>query len=415
MNEDPPTDPKYERALASRLSVLLKRGPVNLGSLISKSEGAYPTDVLAVLYKLQRAGNAKELQKDVWTSCESVSLISETKGTDEISPWEDELKFPEPHPLDFDWRFSRHTLEYLEKTAVISNAKTIAVLGAPTLFKYLADRGKDVHLFDRNQQITSYLKKAGYEGVSTCDLFRFHSDSRFDSVVADPPWYLDHYRAFIESARRLLNSGGNLLLSILPRLTRPLAESDRTEILEFTSERGFDLTSAEPGVLRYVSPLFEVEALKSEGLNLSAWRLGDLGTFALRERHVSEFKPEYLEEDQPWRTFEVGRTVVKVKWKGIHSESVSFDCHNVSGGNGARFQSVSRRSPLRSTINVWTSRNVAMQVSRPDLACVALELMEKGHPSEEVIKALKDSKHLGDAEIVQLRGFVAALTSDSND
>ena len=74
----------------------------------------------------------------------------------------------------------------------------------------------------------------------------------------------------------MLLPGKSLLISVLPHLTRPSADDDRAAIADFSSARGFDLLYKDPGRLEYVSPPFELEALKSEGLDLPTWRSGDL-------------------------------------------------------------------------------------------------------------------------------------------
>lgn len=413
MSEHPPTDPVYEGELEARLLDLLRSGSTSFEMIVMQAEGAYPTEVLAVLRKMERKGAVTEGRKELWRRTDSASETANGQlGADASFVCRDDADFPEAHPLDFDWRFGRRALELLTQRIGELDCAKVAVLGAPTLFKFLIDHGKTAHLFDRNEQITHYLAELGYKGVTHCDLFRFAPRSRFSCVVADPPWYLDHYRAFIQGGRRLLNPKGKILLSVLPRLTRPGADEDRSEILRFASERGFDLIRTEPTSLQYLSPPFEVEALKSEGLSVSPWRWGDLYTFVLTDRRVPEYRPEYSEEHQLWRTWRVGRSVVKVKWDGTHGQG-AFDFQNVVGASGMRLRSVSRRSPLRSRINVWTSRNLVLHVSRPDLVCSALELLLEGHQNGDVATALMNAERLSEREVERLEVFLNVLINES--
>jgi hypothetical protein len=413
VSEHPPTDPIYEEQLEARLLHVLKTGPASFRLLAERAEGAYPTDVLAALRKLERAGTLAEGQNKLWMRTDSTSQTTlANDGADESLVHWDDSDFPEPHPLDFDWRFGRRTLELLDQRIAELDCTTVAVLGAPTLFKFLVDHTKTAHLFDRNEQIVRYLTRIGYKGVTRCDLFRFSPREQFSCVVADPPWYLDHYRAFIEGARRLLVPKGKLLLSILPRLTRPYAEQDRSEILRFASDRGFDLVRTEFASLQYLSPPFEKEALKSEGLSVSSWRSGDLYTFVMTQRLVPEYRLDYSEEHQLWRTWNVGRSVVKVKWDGTHGRG-SFDFQSVSAAGGVRLRSVSRRSPLRSRINLWTSRNIALHVSRPDVVCAALELHLEGHHADYIAMALMNAEQLSDREVERLKDLLRILADES--
>jgi hypothetical protein len=154
--------------------------------------------------------------------------------------------------------------------------------------------------------------------------------------------------------------------------------------------------------------------LKSEGVTLRAWRFGDLYTFVLSERDAPKYKAEYTEQEQLWRTFTVGPTVVKVKWDGTHFRD-AFGFDNVSEMNDIRLHSVSRRSPLRSKINLWTSRNIALHVSRPDLACAALQLSVEGHNNEDVARILKEVEHMSPAEFDRLRDLLAILIRESRN
>jgi hypothetical protein len=412
VNEHPPADPLYEAQVASRLQQILKAGPSSLQFIVSRAEGAYPTDVIGALRKLEGLGAVKESQKNVWMSTESGHALSGTcVEVDQAPVGSDDSDFPEAHPLDFDWRFARRTLEWLNERMGNFESGGIGVLGAPTLFKYLVDHGKTAHLFDKNEQIVRYLMQMGYTAITQCDLFRFSSNSEFACVVADPPWYLDHYRAFIEAARGLLVANGKLLLSVLPRLTRPSAALDRSEIVAFASSRGFDLARVETGSLEYLSPPFEVEALKTEGLNVSTWRSGDLYTFVLREGDVPEIPSEYVGEEY-WHTFNIGPTVVKVKWDGTHGHG-ALDIQNVSRASDMRLGSVSRRSPLRSQVNLWTSRNVVLHVSRPDLVCAALQLLGEGYDGDNVAKALVNAEQLNTLDAKRLEELVTILITES--
>jgi hypothetical protein len=375
------------------------------------AQGAYPTDVLATLRTLQQAGRTTEITKNVWATAHSTALPYEDPRAQSTSESEDHLDFPEPHPIDFDWRFTKRALRFLAGTLNTNPPKTIAVLGAPTLFKYLRDQKKCVHLYDRNEQVVSFLKKAGYGEVTHCDLFRYSGRKKLDCVIADPPWYLDHYRAFIEAGRQMLRPGSNFFLSVLPLLTRPSAESDRTAIVNFASERGFDLVDQSPGVLEYLSPPFELEALKAEGLNVDAWRSGDLYTFVLSTREADHYKPE-LEDEQLWRTFTLGRTVIKVKCDGTHASN-DFDFENASETRDMRLRSVSRRSPPRSKINLWTSRNIALRVTRPDVACAALQLLSEGHDVAHASTALAHVEHLKPLEADRLQTLLGILIEES--
>lgn len=414
VTEHPPRDPAYETKLEGVLLALLQTGPRTFQSLVVHSEGAYPTDVLSVLRGLKESGETSETQDSIWSLRDSDQRTVETQAELQIGASLGEPQFPEPHPLDFDWRFHSSTLEFLDGRIGELRPSSVAILGAPTLFRYLADQGRRVHLFDKNRQVVEFLKHLGYAAVTECDLFHFSPDTQFDCVVADPPWYLDYYRAFLITARRLLVPEGRLLLSILPRLTRPTAEADRKEIETLSFQNAFDLLRTEPASLTYISPPFEFEALKLEGLNLPIWRSGDLYTYVRTSRAVLATEDVRFDESHFWRTFSVDRVIVKVKWDGTHKIG-NFAFQKVSGAASMRLRSVSRRSPLRSGINLWTSRNLALNVTRPDIVCEGLELLSEGYGSSEAATALMVAEKLSTTEVKDLNALLSILVNEAKE
>jgi SAM-dependent methyltransferase len=391
---------------------VLRTGPKSLGSVVSGSEGAYPTEVLETLRKLQEAGSVTKTEENVWLNVGCGNEQNELQIERDFPQPSREVPLPEPHPLDFDWRFDLRTLDFLNRLVEEMNPKSVGILGAPTLFRYLTDQGKEAHLFDKNAQVIEFLKGVGYKRITECDLFGHTQEAEFECVVADPPWYLPHYGAFLAAARRLLIPGGKLLISVLPRLTRPSAEVDRHEIAAMAFRNGFDLVRSEPGTLHYASPPFEAEALKTDGLDLPAWRAGDLCTYVRSTREVPPALDLSANEDASWRTYHLGLMSVKVKWVGDFQTGI-FRFEKVTGAASMRLGSVSRRSPVRFGINLWTSRNLALQVTRPDLVCQCLELLVEGYDSAAAATAVASEAKLSAAEFVQLRILMDILVNES--
>ncbi len=106
--------------------------------------------------------------------------------------------------------------------------------------------------------------------------------------------------------------------------------------------------------------------------------------------------------------------MVKVKWDGAHLAG-RFEFNNVSKMRDIRLRSVSRRSPVRSRINLWTSRNIALHVSRPDLTCAALQLLTEGHDSSDVARSLKEVESLSPIEIDRLLHLLRILIEESKN
>jgi hypothetical protein len=286
-----------------------------------------------------------------------------------------------------------------------------AILGAPSLYKYLTDLGASVSLFDKNPQIVEYLRSAGYSTVTEVDL-TLSSEflPQFHWAIADPPWYPEHYEGFMSAASDLIRPGGKLLLSVLPRLTRPSAISDRFFLIEAAQQLGFDLVEILPGALSYASPPFELEALREEGLVLGNWRKGDLFSFILSLRgRVESDLPQ--RDDSYWTTVPLGRTTVRIR-SLLVDESEAFD-YRPASSSGSRLRSVSRRNLTRSEINVWTSRNIALIVSRPRILSEALTAIVDGTLPTQALNAITTKYGLDDNEARQLREVLELLLRDA--
>lgn len=413
--DHPISEPQYTAALKLRLlRELAARGPLRFQEVVQAAEGGYPSDVLSALRAMQEDKQAFVLSSGAWSEGEGPLEKGIAKSSDIQRPIRDVSDgLPEPHPVDFDWRFTPKTLVDLGNYIDASDLEQVAILGAPTLYKYLADSGIKAQLFDRNPYIVQYFKKAGYSSVTECDLFNFSGfPVQFQWVIADPPWYIDHYDAFLRASRKLLAREGKLLLSVLPRLTRPSAARDRLNIVEVAAKIGFDLIEIKPAALHYASPPFEIEALRAEGLMLDDWRSGDIFCFALRCHQLKEAGPHKPSGEANWLSFQLGTTIIKIKQES-RPESEPFDYQPVSPSGNVRLRSVSRRSPVRSKINLWTSRNIALTVSKTVALSEALEKIRRGESASRTLASTAYEYQLSGEEVNRLQDVLELLSKDA--
>jgi hypothetical protein len=411
--DHPTLDKTYKAELMFRVAHELLKGPCDLACLVRGAEGAYPSDVLAALDQLETAGEICLTSPGTWRHCNIPEMPVQRLPDDAEAPRRALSGLPEPHPLDFDWRFSALSLTALHRRMNVAPDESVAVLGAPTLYKYLVDSGVDAWLFDKNAQVIRHLKEAGYTSLTECDLFDYAAAiPRFHWAVADPPWYIEHYRAFLDAGRTILLPEGKFLISVLPRLTRPSAATDRFQIVKSALQLGFDLVEAYPGVLHYESPPFEVEALRAEDLTLREWRRGDLFSFVMRSqvpRKAPRTKPRDVER---WESIPFGETTVKIKVEQLDSRE-PFDLKAASATGGFRLRSVSRRSPTRSRINLWTSRNVALTITKPAMVAEILHKVANGSRASEALAVIAYGYQLSDPEVDRLRQLLELLASDA--
>ena len=412
-DEHPILEPHFRQELVIRLLGELRRGPRSFATLVEAAEGAYPIDVQTVLDELRTQQKVAISESGDWRGVDGPAQegLSQNCYGRQSGP-KDGL--PEPHPLDFDWRFTAQTLSDLTNSLELSSSTRVAVLGAPTLYRHLTDIGTKSTLFDRNASLLERLRNDGYASVRDCNFLEFPQlESGFDCALADPPWYTEHYEAFIEAARCLLVPSGRLFLSVLPRLTRPSAAEDRIEILDVAQSLGFDLTAVAPRALRYVSPPFETEALKADGvIELGDWRSGDLFSFVLGTRPPKHIKPREPISKEVWQAYEVGKTTIKIKTEPAEV-SQEFKFEAVSSGGEFRLRSVSRRSPARSKVNLWTSRNIALAVSKVVVLAEVLQRISGTESIHDALGSVSYEYQLTDAEREKLKDLLQLLFQDA--
>jgi hypothetical protein len=409
-----PTTSAFITEVELQLALVLGRSPKSFGQLMQEMEGAFPTDVLSILKRLRHDKHlacvfGEESDEHYITSEDDVSLNAAQSGpckADHLGP-----AMPEPHPLDYDWRFASKCFSVFDNLLLRLCSKSVAILGAPTLFLHLFGKGLKPHLYDKNSYLIDQLIEAGFTGVTQCDLFQDKPANEYDVVVADPPWYTEFYCAFIDSAREALKEGGHLLISVLPRLTRPSAAEDRRNILEYAYSKGFDLYEVHHAALLYDSPPFEVAALRAQGVDLADWRSGDLFVFTLTSREpVATLRPRVIDETE-WDSFTVGESVVKVRRRNIESLDVAFEPASPAGH--LHLHSVSRRSPVRASIDLWTSRNLALKVSRPDYVSDVLFLAKSGITYRDAIVQVSTKNRMSIMNERNLCDLVNLLLKDA--
>lgn len=380
----------YLQRLTRHLKSVLGGEPKGFNQVVEAAAGAYPTDVLSVLQSLVASGEVNECE-GVYSDAK-LAVEMHYEGNEDTAdaglpnPKEgaggefQTRHYSDPHPADYDWRYSSSALAELfaRLAPLLERGERVALLGAVTLFPVLAAHSKDVVLFDRSTSALTDLRAMGFEkGLIRHDLFDPIPglSERYAAVVGDPPWYPDFHRAFVLRASELLREDGLLLLSVLPWLTRPSAVIDRFDILQFAARAGFDLAELEPGILRYQSPKFERAALSSKGIHCGEWRTGDLYVF----RRVGEAEPGLFvtrPPDEPeWDEYRLGARKVKLRRR---TESKSGFAVWPASDNGAVLEEVSRRSGVRTRIDLWTSDNRAYAIRGRGILHQALRSLEAG-------------------------------------
>src|SRR5205085_141150 len=160
--------------------------------------------------------------------------------------------------------------------------------------------------------------------------------------------------------------------------------------------------NVEDGVLPYLSPFFERNALKAAGISSvpAEWRRGSLALFAkVRACRVTRTKSR-LAGDDDWTVYPFDGVEIRVR-EGSSTPTVFADPTLVAVASSDVLPSVSRRDPRRSIASVWTSGNRVF-------ACQGLKVLHEiltalcagSSPNEAVASRLGRSLSADEVDLV---------------
>jgi len=258
--------------------------------------------------------------------------------------------WPEPHLANYEWRFDEETAirlaDWLPKDG------RVACLGSPTLFHHLLCRRADAALFERNPYLVGSLRTswpaASFQQID----LRFPVPQQlrgcFDTVFADPPWYLEHTLAWLSRATELASpQGAWVFLCLFPRLARPTARRDFAKLISVM--RQFGSPEVIPFRVCYETPRFEAESLSALGIPVIwNWRVGHVVALHIRGGSLRARPPR----EAKWKWFRFGPELIALR-ADISPGPLEVSPLKTDG----MLLSTSARDPLRSRIDLWTSRN----------------------------------------------------------
>lgn len=321
--------------------------PIDWPTLLESVPSVYPAVV-------RESAVRQGLWKNVRHSTES---LESSTGSIALEQWL-QRALPTPHPLDSSWWFTNRTLDELTHWVeqLSSPGDAVALLGTPTLFHYL----RRVHC-DRNIVLVdraACLSESSSSHIIQSDLLQSHV--RFATaaavVLVDPPWYASEMRAFLWNARLNSTRGTKILLSTPPVGTRPEIDHEWKELAVWCKDVGFRILERKTLALRYLSPPFETNALRADGIsdNPLDWRRGDLVFFEC----VGDQPPYSIAPDrkpnQTWIDFLIGRVRVKIR-SAPAKDKIAALLYEIVPNDV--LPSVSRRDQRLDEVALWTSGN----------------------------------------------------------
>jgi len=361
----------------SSLVLRLCRQPRSFEYISKNLNGLDPIQLKTALDKLE-SSNLLTKRDDMWSLKEkdkplTLDLISEDPQLylKKYMGYFEFLKMP--HPLDFEWRNSTASLNYLISQVQELNSVNdrILFLGMPTLFATacIKDIPQKVTLVERNKPIVQGLKKLNVHKerfqILEADIFKVSPTSigKFHTIIMDPPWYSPHFYQFMWLAAQCVQVGGIIGISLPPINTRPDIDSERIDWFSFCQKNGLCLENLYAQKLHYAMPFFEFNAFRAAGIKdiLPFWRKGDLALFRKVNSNAIE-RPVLNEKSSiEWIEKEIETVRIRIKPENENKEDNKLDISSLIKGD--ILPTVSTRDIRRDNANVWTSGNRIFKVN----------------------------------------------------
>lgn len=251
---------------------------------------------------------------------------------------------PEPHPLDYDWRFTD------ESTVSICNLLPkygiVLAVGAPSIARYLQSKQIPVILVDR-QPFQGVKNHWRIEPGSTPS-----SKEHFDIAVVDPPWYPAIFQRWVAWIANLTGVNGRIIASIWPEGTRPGDEHEFQDLIFWLSDWA-DVSVLDIEV-HYERPLFELIASQAAQAGPLSTSPGIGRLLSISVKAIPPLPPSEQNRFQ-WKRFVLNNYQLAVRMDNSSSAKSSIDrhpnaCHWI-------WPYVSNRAPRRTDIGAWSSHN----------------------------------------------------------
>ena len=324
-------------------------GMYDFASLLRTLPGVYPTEAVAGLHRID---STPTLRRE-WAN----SIIADAERDLPNGLVDPLWQVPVPHPLDYDWRFSRESAEFIAARAMAATqvGGTLILLGVPSILRILESQGKpgcNIVFVDRNRrgQAVSFEVKnlncdLSVDPLPLCEA---------STIVTDPPWYPDYVRSFLWAASYMAREGARIFVVFPGAGTRPGIEAEWEETLEWAQNAGLQWVDMSTEKVEYITPAFERNALRASGiLNVpNIWRRATLAEF--RRTGILQAERPPRPETDAWNEVEVSGVRWRLRIENYHDNADPRLIELVPSGV---LPSVSRRHLVRRLAKVWTSGN----------------------------------------------------------
>ena len=327
--------------------------PISFADFLRCLPGVFPTTALHSLHKLAMTGDIP------WREFERIRSDATLKTT---TPRNDPAPLPAPHPLDYEWRFTKSASNLLLDVSyqLASKGEPLLLFGTPRIAyeALLSTRSRAIVFLGEDNIVTQRLLKYNRLADNRIDIMHGSMPdsmrSRAGAVIVDPPWYLDYFRPMMTTAVAACRLFGFILVSLPPKGARSSATRDRYSIYDLASNLGLELISEQPLVLDYETPFFEANTLSTAGLIAPTnWRRGDLAIFQ-KVRSAAETMSIEEVDAKGWCEFEIGGMRLRIRRDGRNARRSPPLLQIVEGDV---LPTVSRKNADRRRAQIWTSGN----------------------------------------------------------
>lgn len=290
------------------------------------------------------------------------------------APREAVLGLPAADPSRSQWWFTGETIDIVCERAIATTtahrAGRVLCLGAPTVGHLLAVRGVETVVLDVDEDVVKFVNAALGKPVArvydAADELPSELVSSAAATIIDPPWYEPLATAFLRRALASLKPGGELLMTLPPRLTRPGVDRFRASLIDDLTKAGHELLGLERGRAAYLVPRFEEVALSdAKGFRGIPWRRADL----LHARRGPAVCPPVAAFDKTTVTmFSRSPREFRVFLNGRQSADPSITLEALP----AYSKNVSTRAHAKEVPDLWTSEKTGMRVGQLPLVEAAL-------------------------------------------
>jgi len=385
---------RYLKDVEAKVASVLALGLDDFQEILRRCEGADPHLVEKVLATLGRA------------SFSTGPIPSRKEGA---------MPLPAADPSRSQWWFTGETIDLVcERASERASAAAGAVvggrvlcLGAPTIGCALVARGIDALVLDVDEDIVNAINRTTGKTVAhvydAADELPPALCAMMAAAIVDPPWYEPLATAFLRRALACLSIGGELLMTLPPRLPRPGVDRLRNALINEVTRAGHELLGLDRGGVAYLVPRFEEVALKDvQGFRAIPWRLADL----IHIRKVSAVcepvlpitkttSRAYSRSPREFRVFlserESADPVVTVEALPAYARNVSTRAHIgeqpdlwTSEKTGLR---LGQRALVEAALKVWIDPAVKTREA-------AVEMLRTAHPSTAAHVVEQLDRHL---------------------